>query len=207
MVYQVRCVCRSELSVDRRSFGRPVRCSACGGTFAIVWGIDPKSKKAAPILLEASSSSPRGFILPLGMSDLACPCGVHLFARPREAGKRVECPVCALWLKLERDRDPQTLETRIRVVKSRLNQLPSVPSPTKPQDEPEAQEILCSCGNSFRVEAGADGNPTQCTACGTQMRIEIIPNSEDSRVVVSPAAPKPIEKRGVDEALSLDDFQ
>jgi len=207
MDFQVRCVCREELSVDRRSFDRPFRCSACRASVVVVWGIDPKSKKAAPILLEASPESPRGFTLPLGMFDLGCPCGVHLFARSREVGKRVQCPDCGTWLKLERTKDAQTLETRIRVVKSRLNQLPSVPPPTEPQADQAAQEILCSCGNTFRVEPGAGGSPTQCPNCGTQMRIEIIPDSEDSRVVVSPAAPKPIEKRGVDEALSLDDFQ
>jgi predicted RNA-binding Zn-ribbon protein involved in translation (DUF1610 family) len=203
MIFQVRCVCRKELSVDRSSVGRPLRCGACSGSFATVWGIDPQSKKAAPILLETDPSSPRGFKVPLGMFDLGCPCGVHLFARAREAGKRVECPACGFHLKLERSKDPQTLETRIRVVKSRLNQLPSVPSATKPEVEREPQEILCSCGNSFRVEPGAAGNQTQCPACGTQMRIEIIPDSEDSRIVVSPAVaetPKPIEKRGVDEA-------
>jgi len=200
-----RCPCGKDAVIAVASIGRPVTCGSCRGRYVIVWGINPKSKKATPITFDAVPSVPRGFKLPVGMFELPCPCGQRLFARPRETGKRVECPVCAMWLKLEHSKDPQTLETRIRVVKSRLNQLPAMPPPAPPKKaDPAAnvQFILCSCGESLRVEARASGNQAECPSCGTQMRLEISSGSVSSCIVVNPGA----GKRGIDEALSLDDF-
>jgi hypothetical protein len=208
-VFQVRCTCGRDATVDAVSFGKPLRCGACRSSTVIVWGIDPKSKKAAPMILETSAAEPRGFRLPDGMQELPCPCGQRLYARPRQAGKRVQCPVCATWLKLEQSRDPQTLETRIRVVKSRLNQLPAVPSQAAPEAGPNVQQILCSCGESLSIEPARTGNQAQCPACGTLMRLVIRKDAASSYVVVDPASAdpaQPAEKRGIDEELSLDDF-
>src|SRR5262245_41569376 len=154
--FRVRCTCSNEAAMEVGSFGRPVTCGNCKGRFVAVWGIDPKTKKASPIVFEALPSGPRVFKIPAGMYELPCPCGQRFYARPRETGKRVECPVCATWLKLEHSKDPQTLETRIRVVKSRLNQLPAMPPPAQKPAAP--QFILCSCGESLRVELTASGN-------------------------------------------------
>jgi hypothetical protein len=172
-----------------------------------VWGIDSRSKQAVPVAFHHVLASPRGFSVPAGVSELPCPCGQSLFARPRSVGKRVQCPVCATWLKLEQSRDPQTLQTRIRVVKSRLNQLPDVPAQApRPQPASEGaadvQLILCSCGESLRVNPAQSGNEAQCPACGTRMRLELKKGLQDSCFVVDPGA----EKRGIDEELSLDDF-
>jgi hypothetical protein len=206
-VVQVRCTCGSDSGVPLASFGRPLPCRACRSNFVPAWGIDPRSKKAVPIAFRHFLVEPRGFKIPAGVSELPCPCGQSLFARPREAGKRVQCPVCATWLKLEQSRDPQTLETRIRVVKSRLNQLPDVPPQaslpqTAPKGETDVQLILCSCGESLRVDPASSGNEAQCPACGTRMRLELRKGLQGSCFVVDP----PAEKRGIDEELSLDDF-
>jgi hypothetical protein len=210
MGLQVRCSCGKQAAIQVGSIGRPFTCGACRGRAVVVWGIDPRSKKAAPIALEASPGTPRGFKIPLGMSELPCPCGARLFARPRQTGKRVQCPVCATWLKLEHSRDPQTLETRIRVVKSRLNQLPAVPPPpARPKAGANVEFILCSCGESIRVEATSAGNQAKCPACGALIRLEMTQNSETSCFVVDPGVPGPsqfAEKRGIDEELSLEDF-
>jgi hypothetical protein len=206
MVFRVRCTCGKEAAMDVGSIGRPFTCGACRGRFVAVWGIDPKSKKAATIAFEASQVSPRGFKIPPGTFELPCPCGQRLFARPRETGKRVQCPVCATWLKLEHSKDPQTLETRIRVIKSRLNQLPAVPPA---QAEANVESILCSCGQTLRVEPTTSGNQAQCSACGTQIRLEMNQDSVSSCIVIDPRAAQraePAERPGIDEHLSLDDF-
>ena len=206
LVFQVRCLCGNEGPIDVRSFGRPFTCRSCRARTVPVWGIDPKSKKAAPISLEATGN---GFKLPAGMYELGCPCGQRLFARPRQAGKRVQCPVCSTWMKLEHSKDPQTLETRIRVVKSRLNQLPAMPPQPPRPPAADVQFILCSCGESIRVEASASESEARCSACGTRIRLEMNQDSVSSVIVVDPGtavAPPAGEKRGIDEALSLDDF-
>jgi len=199
-VFQVRCACGNAGPIDVRSFGRPFTCGGCRARIVPIWGIDPKSKKAAAITVEASGA---GFKIPAGMYELGCPCGVRLYARPRQAGKRVQCPVCDNWMKLEHSKDPQTLETRIRVVKSRLNQLPAMPPPPPPQF------ILCSCGESIHVESSSSETEVRCAACGTRIRVEMNQDSVSSVIVVAPGTadqPPAGEKRGIDEALSLDDF-
>jgi hypothetical protein len=204
----VRCTCGSESKVAFSSFGHPIRCGACRSTYVPVWGIEPRTKQAVPVPFPHAPNASRGFTLPAGISELPCPCGQSLFARPREAGKRVQCPVCDTWMKLEQSKDPQTLETRIRVVKSRLNQLPAVPPPSaspRPAPRPPAnvQLILCSCGESLRVDAECTGGELQCSACGTRMRLKLRKGlQQDSCFVVDPGT----EKRGIDEELSLDDF-
>ena len=205
MVFQTRCICGNAASMDVRSIGRPMTCAACRERFVVVWGIDPKTKSAVTITFESSSEAPRGFVLPAGMFELACPCGQKIFARPRQAGKRLQCPVCSFWLKLEHGKDPQTLETRIRVVKSRLNQLPSLPPPRA-----EIPPVVCPCGELLRVEATDSGGQAECPACGKHIRIEMNQDSVTACFVVDPKAAgeaPPVEKRGLDEELSLDDFR
>ena len=202
---RARCACGAEALIAVASIGRPVTCGSCRGRYVIVWGIDPKSKKATPITFDAVASALRGFKVPAGMYELPCPCGQRLYARPRQAGNRVQCPVCATWLKLEHSRDPQTLETRIRVVKSRLNQLPAMPPappPKAPEPAANVQFILCSCGESLSVVPTESGNQAECPSCGMLMRLEMSSGSIHSCIVVNPGA----QKRGIDETLSLDDF-
>lgn len=204
----VRCSCGKETAIHLGSIGRPFTCGACRGRFVVVWGMDHRTKKATPITLQPSSS-PRGFELPLGMFELPCPCGQALYARPRQTGKRVQCPVCSTWMKLEHSKDPQSLETRIRVVKSRLNQLPQAPPPTRPEVDLSGQVILCSCGESLSVESTPSGNQAHCPACGRTIRLEMNQDSVSTCIVVD--APDPdqgpsVEKRGIDEDLSLKDF-
>ena len=206
MVLRVRCVCGKEAPRSVDLFGRPFLCRICRARCVVVWGIDPKSQKAIPLTLEAPASPEGGFKVPAGMFELPCPCGQRLYARPKQAGKRVQCPVCGHWLKLERTKDPQTLETRIRVVKSRLNQLPAMPPPKPSPAEANRQDILCSCGESFP----ASGNQARCPACGTRLRLEVKDDTETACIVIDPKlADKALlaEKRGIDEDLSLDDFQ
>lgn len=204
MPFQRRCTCGHEVELDVASIGKPFTCPDCKGKYVAVWGIDPKTKKACTITLGSRPAAPRGFELPFGMFELPCPCGQSLFARPKEAGKRVQCPVCDTWLKLEHDRDPQTLGTRVRVVKSRLNALPSMPAEPPPPPEPTVQFILCNCGESYPMTSST-GNEARCPSCGTSIRLETTANAEGTCIVIDPSSAP--EKRGIDEDLSLDDFQ
>ena len=208
MSFQFRCVCGAETALNVRSVGRPFTCAGCRTRSVVVWGIDPKSKKAALTTFEPAPDTPRGFKIPMGVFELPCTCGQSLFTRPRSAGRRVQCPVCSTWLKLEHSRDAQTLETRIRVVKSRLNQLPALP-PAPPPPPPSMQTILCSCGETLHVVATGSGSQAQCPACRRQIRLEMNQDWVSSVIVVDPhaaAQTQPSEKRGIDEELSLEDF-
>jgi len=199
---RARCTCGHEAAVDIGSFGRPLTCRSCRQRSVVVWGIDPKSKKATPITFKSSSKSPNGFELPAGVFELPCLCGQRLYARPRETGKRVQCPVCSTWLKLEHSKDPQSLQTRIRVVKSRLNQLPDMPPAPPVPPKSLANVLLCSCGEAIHVEANA--TEARCPSCSAHIRLD---SESSSCIVVDPAESSPSpEKRGIDEQLSLDDF-
>jgi hypothetical protein len=117
--------------------------------------------------------------------------------------------VCGTWLKLERHKDPQTLETRIRAVESRINRLPSAPQ-AKVDPDPALQDILCTCGESLRMATEHSGEQIRCPACGAQMRLEKERDSETTIIAILPAVidkAEPGQKRGIDEELSLDDFR
>jgi DNA-directed RNA polymerase subunit RPC12/RpoP len=208
MLFQVRCACGAESEVDISTFGRPLRCKACSGTFKIVWNQEAGSKKKIPLAVRESGTPPRVFEIPAGAQEVYCHCGQHFLAWPRQVGKRVQCPICGTWLKLERYKDPQTLETRIRTVESRINRLPSAPR-AKVTPEPDHQDILCTCGESIRMGAEHSGDQIQCPACGTLMRLEKKRDSETTIIALYPrivGKGEPSEKRGIDEDLNLDDF-
>jgi hypothetical protein len=205
MALRLRCLCGKEAAISVRSIGKPTSCAGCRARFVVVWGIDPKTKSAVPITFDPSPSAPRGFNLPAGMFELGCPCGQKIYTRPRQTGKRLQCPVCSTWLKLEHDKDPQTLETRVRVMKSRLNQLPPLPPPP-----PAVVSMRCPCGESLQVETTENGGHAHCVACGRQLRLEMNEDSVSSIIVVAQRSADPAppaEKRGFDEDLSLDDFR
>jgi len=209
MLFQVRCACGAESAVDISTFGRPLRCKACSGTFKIVWNQEPGSKKKIPHAVRESGPPPRVFEIPAGAQEVGCRCGQHFLAWPRQVGKRVRCTACGTWLKLERYKDPQTLETRIRTVESRINRLPSAPR-ANAVPEPDLQDILCTCGESLRTATEDAGKQIRCPACGAQMRLEKERDSETTIIAIYPPtdeSAEPGQKRGVDEDLSLDDFR
>ncbi len=207
-VFKARCACGAETVIEVGMFGRPLRCRACSGTYKVVWGLDPRTKRKIPVTVRGSDTSRRVFNIPSGSQELVCRCGQHLLARPDQVGKRVQCPVCGNWLKLERYKDPQTMETRLRTIESRINQLPEV-SPSQPEPERGVQDILCTCGESLRVRPEHLGKQAQCPACGALMRLEGKKDPETSFTVVHPRIVGRAElpkKRGLEEDLSLDDF-
>jgi len=208
-VYKVRCACGAETAIEVGTFGRPIQCRACSGTYKVVWGLDSRTKRKVPVTVNPSSDSRSVFKIPPGTQELVCPCGQHLLAKPHQVGKKVQCPVCGQWMKLERYKDPQTLETRIRRVDSKARRVPAVQAPAKPDPKEPNQDILCTCGESLRVRPEHLGRQAQCPACGTLMRLEKKRDPETARTTLHPrivGQAEPPRKRGIDEDLSLDDF-
>jgi hypothetical protein len=209
LLYQIRCACGAEGAVETASFDRPLRCRACSGSFKIVWTVDPQTHRKIPRSVSDSGPAPRVFEIPAGAQEVACACGQHFLAWPRQVGKRVQCAVCGKWSKLQLYKDPETLSSRIRIIESRLNRLPSAP-PKQGSPKPDLQSILCTCGESLQVGAGNSGERIQCPACGTLMRLDKDPDTETSIIAIYPQTAEnaePSPKRGIDEDLSLDDFR
>ena len=212
-VYKVRCSCGAETAIQVGTFGRPLRCRTCSGSYKVVWGLDPKTHRKVPVTINPDAGTRAVFKIPPGAQELVCPCGQHLLAKPQQVGKKVQCPVCGQWMKLERYKDPQTLETRIRRIdaKAKGSAPPAPPAaPGKPATKSDTiQDILCTCGESLRVSPEHLGKQAQCPACGTLMRLEKKRDPETSRTVLAPRILRQAEppgKRGVDEEWSLEDF-
>jgi hypothetical protein len=108
-----------------------------------------------------TSRAPRTFEVP-------CSCGRKLIARREHVGKQVACSGCAKVWRLEKTRDPQSLETRLRVAPLAPKKKTPLPGPLSGK----GQDLLCVCGHSVRVRREHLGKQAQCPACGTLMRLE-----------------------------------
>ncbi len=146
---------------------------------------------------------------PTGTFEVACACGRKLLARREHVGKQVACSGCAKVWRLEKFRDPQTLETRLRVA-------PLAPKKAGPGPAARAalsgkgQDLLCVCGESLRVAREHLGRQAQCPNCGTLMRIEKVRDPQTQQTVVrakvvgkADPPPQPADKPD----WSLEDFR
>ena len=201
-VFKVRCACGAPAALTVGTFGRPMRCASCSGSFKVVWGIDSRTKKKVPVTIDISGERRPVFKIPPGAQELVCPCGQHLLAKAHQVGKRVQCPVCRAWMKLERYKDPQTLETRIRRIDAKARPSEAAKAPVKK----DVQDILCTCGESLRVAPEHLGKQAQCPACGAVMHLEGRRDPQTSVTTVAPRIVGQAGARGLDEQLSLDDF-
>lgn len=137
--------------------------------------------------------------------EVACSCGRTLLARREHEGKQVACSGCAKVWRLEKFRDPQSLETRLRVSPIAPRRKPPAPSPLSEK----GQDLLCVCGHSLRVRREHLGKQAQCPACGTLMKLEKDRDPQTHHTVVrakviGKAAPPPSRPEKPD--WSLDDF-
>ena len=197
--WTVRCTCGAALTVRAEAVGTSVTCAECKASFGIVWARDARSGAR----IAASAAAVR---VPKGTFEVRCECGQTLVAKREQAGKVVKCPTCARSMKLEKIRDPQTLETKIRAAKAG--------GPVLPKPAAGGQDFLCSCGESLRVTAENLGKQGQCPNCGALMKFEKSrdpqTHSTELRVRVVGQAeppPKPKPKKTGMEDWDLSDFQ
>ena len=208
----VRCKCGTAVPVAVESVGREVKCPSCSAPFKAVWAVDPKSR--ARILMRVAATS-AGIRIPAGSLQLVCSCGQVLVAKKDQAGKRVKCPVCGAAMVIEKYKDPDTLETKVRRQEAPASGAPAVTAyiaakplgrTTRRRKAPSgAQDILCQCGEYLRVFAEQVDKKVMCPECGTLMVME---KSKDSLTTIRPrivGKTEPPPKADPD-AWSLSDF-
>jgi hypothetical protein len=107
----VRCTCGAAVPVAASAVGRELRCPSCASAFKAVWAVDPKTRAKILTRVAAEGGAIR---IPAGSHQLICSCGQVLVAKKDQAGKRVKCPVCGGAMVIEKYKDPETLETKVR---------------------------------------------------------------------------------------------
>lgn len=214
----VRCACGASVPVRLDGVGREQTCPSCSATFRAVWAVDPKSREK---VLSRIAATGKDFRIPAGSLELHCSCGQVLVARKDQAGKKVKCPVCEKSMVIERYKDPQTMETKVR--RAGAGEPASGPASnetaiftakplgrtTRRRRAPSgAQDILCGCGEYLRVFSEQLDKKVMCPECGTLMKMEKSKDSESSSTQVRPrivgqGEPPP---RTDPDQWSLDDF-
>lgn len=195
----VRCACGATVSVPADSMGREQSCGVCGVTFKAVWALDPKTREKVLTRVAAKGNAIR---IPPGSHQLNCACGQVLVARKDQAGKKVKCPVCGASMVIERYKDPQTLETKVRRAGEKLpetlrNETAIIAAKplgrtTRRRKAPSgAQDILCGCGEYLRVFAEHLDKKVMCPECGTLMKME---KSKDPQTSVTQVRPRIVGK-------------
>jgi hypothetical protein len=208
----VRCTCGMSIPVHTGSVGRELICPSCASTFKVVWAVDPKTRERVLTRVAAKGKEIR---IPPGSHQLVCTCGQVLVARKEQAGKKVKCPVCNASMVIERFKDPQTLETKVR----RAGEAPAggtaiisakpLGRTTRRRKAPTgAQDILCSCGEYLRVFAEHLEKKVMCPECGTLMKLE---KSKDPETSVTQVRPRIVGKgepppKADPDQWSLNDF-
>ena len=212
----VRCSCGVTVPVAADAVGREQTCPSCSIPFKAVWALDPKTREKILTRVAAKGNAIR---IPAGSHQLICSCGQVLVARKDQAGKRVKCPVCGASMTIERYKDPQTLETKVRRAEekgtaAKTNETVYIAAKplgrtTRRRKAPMgAQDILCQCGEYLRVFAEHLEKKVMCPACGTLMKME---KSKDPETSVTTVRPRIVGKtepppRPDPDDWSLEDF-
>lgn len=213
----VRCSCGATVPVPAASVGREMTCPSCALPFKAVWALDPRTREKVLTRVAAKGGAIR---IPAGSHQLICSCGQVLVAKKEQAGKRVKCPVCGASMVIERYKDPQTLETKIRRQEEKgtavkANETAVIAAKplgrtTRRRKAPSgAQDILCQCGEYLRVFAEHLEKKVMCPACGTLMKMD---KSKDPETSVTTVRPRIVGKteppaRPDPDDWSLSDFK
>ena len=210
----VRCACGVQVPIASGFAGRDQTCPSCGATFKVVWAVDPKSREKVLTRIPAKGDAIR---IPAGSYKLVCACGQPLVARKDLAGKKVKCPVCGASMTIERYKDPQTLETKVRRAgeepplskETLIISAHSLGRTTRRRKAPTgAQDILCGCGEYLRVFSEHLEKKVMCPACGTLMKME---KSKDPQTSITQVRPRIVGKgepppRPDPDAWRMEDF-
>lgn len=210
-VGSVRCSCGATVPVPADAVGRDLTCPSCAAAFKVVWALDPKTREKVLTRMAAKGNAIR---IPPGAHQLVCSCGQVLVARKDQAGKKVKCPVCGSSMVIEKYKDPQTLETKVRRAEEKGTGTAVIAAKplgrtTRRRKAPTgAQDILCQCGEYLRVFAEHLEKKVMCPACGTLMKME---KSKDPQTAVTQVRPRIVGKtdppaKADPEEWSLSDF-
>jgi hypothetical protein len=212
----VRCACGVTVQVAAEAGSREQTCPSCAATFKVVWAVDPKTREKVLARVPVKGNAIR---IPPGSHQLTCSCGQPLVARKDQAGKRVKCPVCGVSMVIEKYKDPQTLETKVRRLVEKgagekadgtaVIAAKPLGRTTRRRKAPSgAQDILCGCGEYLRVFAEHLEKKVMCPACGTLMKMD---KSKDPQTSVTTVRPRIVGKtdpppRPDPDQWSMEDF-
>jgi uncharacterized Zn finger protein (UPF0148 family) len=212
----VRCACGVTVPIAADAVAREQACPSCAATFRVVWAVDPKSREKV-----LARVPPKGYAIriPPGSHQLICSCGQPLVAKKEQAGRRVKCPVCGASMVIEKYKDPQTLETKVRRAAEKGAEAKTgetaviaakpLGRTTRRRKAPSgAQDILCGCGEYLRVFEEHLEKKVMCPSCGTLMKME---KAKDPQTSITTVRPRIVGKtepppRPDPDQWSLEDF-
>jgi DNA-directed RNA polymerase subunit M/transcription elongation factor TFIIS len=179
------------IPADPSTAGKAFACPGCGREDRLVWA---KGQDGSRLLVKLSGlrAAPGTFLV-------ACDCGQPVIARREHAGKILACPICKASLPLERAKDPQTLETKIRRRPASTSTMTAAAQP--------GEDVVCLCGQSLRISREHLGREAMCPHCGAKYHLEAARDAQTGMTRVLPrfkgqgAPPTPPS-----DAWSLDDF-
>jgi len=193
----IACTCGAQVRIDRQSNDGVYICSACKAALRLT--PPPPGSPSNGGASSASGLRPS----PGAALEIVCKCGEHLRVRPEHVGRRVQCSRCGVQMKLERVRDPQTLDLMIRASE--------VPPEREPESPPKggegakggsaalskipkgARSLACRCGARLLVLPEHLGKEAQCPQCGLLMRLYSYHDPQTGAVTVTAS---PVDERG-----------
>ncbi len=195
----INCACGAEVVVDHRSRDGVYVCRSCKAPLRLT----PPAKKVPSNGDPPSRGKPRK-VTP-GIQEIVCRCGERLQVRPEHLGKRGQCPRCGTQMNLEKARDPQTLEMKVRASEAPPPRKPAAAGPPKreragPPPAPAggkaesaalskiptgSHSLACRCGARLLVLPEHVGKEAQCPQCGLVMRLFSYHDPETRAVTVT----------------------
>jgi len=206
----VSCRCGAYHIVETVTFGRLKKCQKCGSGYSVLWKRDPKTGKAAPLVVASATPRKKAEPAPESLIDLACNCGYTRKGTRGEVAKMPPCPGCGKPMYLDRKRAPA------KPPSSPSNPIPRPPSsgaypaagrPPSSSSLPRAEGetkvtksgkilVICTyCGDRLLVNAERQGGEVKCMRCETVLNV---PAAAAPPPPPPPPAPPPPE---LDEAV------
>lgn len=132
--HELVCACGQVLVARKDQSGKKVKCPVCGGSMVIESYKDPltletrvrrsgltpspvvgaRKDETAIVTARPLGRTTRRRRAPSGTQDVLCGCGEYLRVFAEHLEKRVMCPECGTVMRMERTRDPETMDIQVR---------------------------------------------------------------------------------------------